>query len=75
MDDIDDDIMEETCVGNGYNLRSKGAPKTNDSPSTSKIVVKNTPTTATSAKRSLEHTKDTRRNPTTTQPTTSMDLA
>jgi hypothetical protein len=34
LDDIDDDIMEEACVGNGYNLRSKGATKINDFPST-----------------------------------------
>ena len=61
LDDIDDDIMEEACVGNNYNLRSKGEPKTNDSPSTSKTG-------------SSEQTKDTRRNSTTAQPTTSMDL-
>ena len=36
LDDIDDDIMEEACVGNDYNIRSKGAPKINDFPSTSK---------------------------------------
>jgi hypothetical protein len=36
LDDIDDDIMEEACVGNNYNLWSKDAPKTNDFPSTSK---------------------------------------
>ena len=34
--DIDDDVMEEACVGNDYNLRSKGAPKINDFTSTSK---------------------------------------
>ena len=61
LDDIDDDIMEEACVGNDYNLRSKGSPKINDFPSTSKIG-------------SLELTKDTRRSPTTSQPTTRMDL-
>ena len=53
--------MEEACVGNDYNLQSKCAPKINDFPSTSKL-------------RSLKKTKDMRRNPTTTQPTTSMDL-
>ena len=53
--------MEEACVGNDYNIRIKGAPKTNDYSSTSKT-------------RSLEQTKDTRRDPTTSQPTTSMDL-
>ena len=54
-------------MGNNYNLRSKGAPKINDFPSTLK-------TTTTSVEISLEQTKDTRRNPTTAQPTTSMDL-
>ena len=29
-DDDDDDIMEEACIGNDYNLLSKGAPMTND---------------------------------------------
>ena len=51
--------MEEACVGNNYNFQSKGAPKTNDSPSTLKMSTKNTPTG---------------KNPTTAQPTTSMDL-
>ena len=36
LDDIDDDIMEEACVGNDYNIQSKDAPKINDFPSTSK---------------------------------------
>ena len=60
-DDIDDDIMEEACVGNDYNLWSRDAPKINDVSSTLKIG-------------SLEQTKDTRRNSTTSQTTTSMDL-
>ena len=41
VDDEDDDIMEEACIGNDYNIRSKGAPKTNDTPSTSKTNNKN----------------------------------
>jgi hypothetical protein len=61
LDDIDDDIMEESCVGNDYHIQSKDAPKINDFPSTSKSE-------------SLEKIKDTRRNSTTSQPTTSMDL-
>ena len=36
LDDIDDDIMEEACVENEYNLRSKGVPKMNYFPSTLK---------------------------------------
>jgi hypothetical protein len=62
LDDIDDDIMEKACLGNEYNPRSRNAPKTNDFPSTLKIG-------------SSYQTKDTRRNPTTAQPTTNMDLA
>ena len=38
------------------------------------MAMKNNSTVATSAERSSEHTKDTGRNPTTTQPTRSMDL-
>ena len=53
-DDIDDYIMEEACVGTDYNIRSKGAPKTNYSPSTLKMDAKTIPTAATSTKRSLK---------------------
>jgi hypothetical protein len=35
-DDKDDDIMEEACINNDYNLQSKGSLKTNDAPSISK---------------------------------------
>lgn len=58
---------------NDYNIQSKGAPKTNDSPSTSKMAMKKIRVAAISAKRS-EQTKYTWRNPTTSQPTISMDL-
>jgi hypothetical protein len=61
LDDIDDYIMEETCVGNDYNLQSKGAPKIDDFLSTSKMG-------------SLEQTKDTRRNSATSKTTTIIDL-
>ena len=61
LDDIDDDIMEEACVGNGYNIQSKGVPTINDFPSTSKMGL-------------VEKNKDVRRNSTTAQPTTIMDL-
>ena len=47
LDNIDDDIMEEACVGNNYNLQSKGAAKINYFSSTLK-------TTVTSFERSLE---------------------
>ena len=36
LDNIDDDIMEEECMGNDYNIQSEDAPKINDSLSTSK---------------------------------------
>ena len=49
LDDIDDDIMEEACVGNDYNFWSKGASKINDFPSTLK-------TTTISIEISLEQT-------------------
>lgn len=61
IDDIDDDIMEEACLGNDYDLWSKDAPQRNDSPSTSKSE-------------SLENIKDMRRNSLTSQSTTNMDL-
>jgi hypothetical protein len=61
LDYIDDDIMEEACVGNDYNLWSKDAPQINDFPSTSKSE-------------SLGNIKDMRRNSTTSQSTTNMDL-
>ena len=34
------DLMEEECVGNDYNICSKGAPKSNESPSTMKESTK-----------------------------------
>ena len=40
IDNDDDDIMEEACVGHDYNLCSKGTPKSNDSPFASKTVAK-----------------------------------
>ena len=61
LDDIDEDIMEESCLWNDYDIWSKDAPKINDFPSTLK-------------KRSLEQTKDTMRNSTTSKPTTTMHL-
>ena len=61
LDYIDDEIMEETCVGNDYNIQSRDAPQINDSPSTSKSE-------------SLENIKDMRRNSLTSQSTTNMDL-
>jgi hypothetical protein len=61
LDDIDDDIMEEACVGNDYNIWSRDAPQINDFPSTSKSE-------------SLENIKDMRRNFVTSQSTTNIDF-
>jgi hypothetical protein len=49
-DDDDDDIMEEACVGNDYNIQSKGAPKSNDSPSTMKTDINKNATEASTSK-------------------------
>ena len=57
-DDDDDDIMGEACLGNDYNLHSKGAPKMNGSPSTSKTNTKNSTSKQTSTDKSLEKEKD-----------------
>ena len=61
LDDIDDDIIDEACVGNDYNLWSRDALQINDSPSTSKSE-------------SLENIKYMRRNSLTSQYTTNMAL-
>ena len=57
LDDIYDDIMEEACVGNDYNLQSMGTPKSNDSSSTFKTIAKKTTLAATSTKISIEKDK------------------
>ena len=74
MDDIDDDVMEEACVRNGYNIQSKGAPKCDDSSSTSKTATKRTPTAMISTKIYLEKTKDSGMDSTSIKSTISMDL-
>ena len=49
LDNEDDDVMEEECLGNGCKLQSKGAPNSSDSTSTSKTTAKKTLTTTASA--------------------------
>ena len=61
LDNIDDDIMEEACVGNDYNIQSEDAPQINDFPSSLNSD-------------SLENIKDMRRNSLASQSTTNMDL-
>ena len=74
MDDIDYDVMEEACVGNYYNLRSKGALKSNDSLSSLKTGVRKTLDATTSTEKSLERDKYNGKVSTITKSTTSMDL-
>ena len=50
--------MEEACLGNDYNICSKGAPKTNDSPSTSRTNNNNSTSKHTSTNRSPEKEKE-----------------
>ena len=57
-DDDDDDIMEEACLGNDYNFHSKGAPKMNDSPSTSNTNNKSSTSKQTSTDKSPEKEKE-----------------
>ena len=74
MDDIDDDVMEEACARNDYNLQSKGVLKSNDSPSTSKTDVKKNLVATTYTKIFLEKDKDNGKDPTSIKSTKSMDL-
>ena len=50
--------MEEACIGNDYNIRSKGAPKMNDSPSTSKMNNKSSTSKQTSIDKSPKKEKE-----------------
>ena len=49
--------MEEECIGNDYNLQSKGALKKNDTPSTSKTNNKNAPSKQPSTDKTPEKEK------------------
>ena len=75
MNDIDDDVMEDACVGNDDNLQSKGALKSNDYPSTSKTDAEKTLAVETSTKISPKKAKDNGKDPTAIKSTTSMDLS
>lgn len=81
MDDIDDDVMEEACVGNYYNLQIKGSPTSNNSPSTSKMTLKKTPSATTSTskdpstKKYFVKTKINPNNATTNKLITCMDTS
>ena len=81
MDNVDDDVMEEACVGNDYILRSKGDPTSNDSPYTPKMAMKKTPTatTYTSKETSIEKystkTKTNLKDSIANKSTMSMDIS
>ena len=80
MDNKDDDVMEEACVGNDYNLQSKSSPTSNNSISTSKIATKKTPSTATSTpketsiEKSPEKEKKNEKDSIGNKSTTNMDI-
>ena len=50
--------MEESCIGNDYKLRSKGALKKDDKPSTSKENKKNAPSKQPSTDKAPEKEKE-----------------
>ena len=50
--------MEEACIGNDYNLQSKGTLKTNDAPSTSKINNKGSSSKQASTDKTHEKEKE-----------------
>jgi hypothetical protein len=57
-DEDEDDIMEEACIGNDYNLRSKGDLKKDDTPSTSKTNKMNAPSKQPSTDKAPEKEKE-----------------
>ena len=57
-DEDDDDIVEEACIGNDYNLQSKGDPKINDTPSTLKTNNKSSSSKKTSTDKTHEKEKE-----------------
>ena len=57
-DEHDAEIMEEACIGNDYNLMSKGSLKINDTPSTLKTNNKNVSSKQRSIEKTLEKEKE-----------------
>ena len=74
VDNGDNDVLEAACVGNYYNLWSKGAPKYNYSTSTSKTIAKKTTPDATSTKTSPDKVKDNGKDSIAIKSTPNMDL-
>ena len=80
VDNDDDDIMEEACVGHDYNLHSRGTPKSNDSPYTVKTIAKKNPTKVastyreTSIDKSNEKEKENDKEQTLSQSPINLDL-
>lgn len=81
MDNVDDDVMEEACVGDDYNLRSKGDPTSNNSPSILRMSMKKTHAATnltskeTSTEKYLVKTKTNMKDSTANKSTTSMDIS
>ena len=57
-DEVEDDIMEEACIGNDYNLQSKGALKKDDKLSTSNTSKKNAPSKQLSTDKAPQKEKE-----------------
>ena len=80
MEDIDDDVMEELCVGNDYNIQGKGDPTPNNysfslNPTTKKsLVVAASTSKETSTEKYLDKAKANEKDPTSNKSTTRMDL-
>ena len=80
VDNEDDDVMGEACVGNDYNLRSKGAPTSSNSPSTLKKATKKSSTATTSTPKETYTRKSPKKNKTNendstgNKSTTNMDI-
>ena len=81
MDNVDDDVMEEACFGNDYNIQSKGSPTSNNSPCTLKMDTKKTPAPSaytskdTSTDKYSAKTKTSMMDSTINKYTTSMDIS
>jgi hypothetical protein len=80
MDNEDDDVMEEACVGNDYNLRSKGVPTYNNPPSILNMTTKKThvvetyTSKETSTEKSPEKDKTNEKDSTANKSTTNIDI-
>ena len=71
----DDYLMEEACIGNDYNLQSKGAPKSSKSTCTLKTpAIAASATKVTFTRKSYEKNKVNEYHPTASKPIINLDL-